>query len=257
MGEKEETSMLGELSRHSRDKYSQNGEDGILEFIFSEIGVGNRLLFEVGAHDGVTHSHTRALVEKGWTAHLFEAMPERAEKIPASPSTHVYVERVGWENGDKLDNYTPQDYDLLSIDVDGNDYHIWDAVTAQPRVVIVEFNPTFPNNVSFVQAPEHKINHGSSLLAMADLGESKGYKLACVCGVNAIFVRDDIEIDIGPNELDDLFDPIVTTMCQLYDGTILLVGNGQMLWHNVQLHPTNDVQVLPYHARRFSLDDHP
>jgi hypothetical protein len=90
--------------------------------------------------------------------------------------------------------------DLLSIDIDGNDYWIWQAISLRPRVVVVEYNATFRPPVSWtIQYNEsHRWNgsdyHGASLQALHDLGRSKGYTLVgcSLSGVNAFFVRDDL-----------------------------------------------------------------
>src|SRR5579872_1690072 len=84
----------------------------------------------------------------------------------------------------------PRDFDLLSIDIDGNDYHAWAAVkTYRPKAVVIEFNPTIPNEVDFVQEPVTHLNHGASLAALVRLAREKGYELVSTTLNNAFFVE--------------------------------------------------------------------
>jgi hypothetical protein len=78
---------------------------------------------------------------------------------------------------------------LLSIDIDGNDYYAWKAVKIyRPKIVIIEFNPTIPDPVEFIQPCNAKINQGSSLLALCKLAEEKSYHLISTTFTNAFFV---------------------------------------------------------------------
>src|SRR6202044_3183268 len=89
---------------------------------------------------------------------------------------------VGWEGRDRLDEILattaiPPDFDVLCIDIDGNDYHVWAALDRyRPKVVVIEYNPTIPNEIAFVQAPDPAVAQGASLAAVAELGERKGYR---------------------------------------------------------------------------------
>ncbi len=91
--------------------------------------------------------------------------------------------------------------DLLSIDIDGNDIHVLDAIDViRPRVVVIEYNGKFPPPMNVVQRynPEHRWKGtdygGSSLVAITKIAGRKGYSLVgCgIAGVNAFFVRDDL-----------------------------------------------------------------
>src|SRR6185436_3102249 len=84
----------------------------------------------------------------------------------------------------------PKDFDLLSVDIDGADYHVWESLTRyEPRVVIIEFNPTIPGHIEFVQPRDMTVNQGNSIRSLVKLGKQKGYELSCVTEYNAIFVR--------------------------------------------------------------------
>jgi hypothetical protein len=98
----------------------------------------------------------------------------------------------------------PPEPDVLSIDVDGADYWIWEAITAfRPRVVVIEYNSALDPRRRLVQ-PSEQLRQwdgseffGASLGALRSLGESKGYRLVHteLSGVNAFFVRADLAGD--------------------------------------------------------------
>ncbi len=190
-----------------RREYSQNGEDGIFEAIFTMAGTTNKYFVEFGAEDGV-QSNTRYLQKhKGWTGLLMDGGHE-------NPEINLHREFITAENIEQLfKKYNvPEEFDLLSIDVDGNDYWIWKAVTAyRPRVVCIEYNACIPFSpaVTIPYAADFSWDktdyYGASLSALRILGRKKGYTLVGTdpCGVNAFFVRDDVaagKFDPGPVE---------------------------------------------------------
>src|SRR5260370_27613128 len=106
----------------------------------------------------------------------------------------------------------PRNLDLLSIDIDGNDYWVWAAIQKwRPRLVVIEYNPTFPPHQKWVMKED--LNHrwdgtnyfGASLPSLAALGTKKGFTLVATdsCGINAFFVRDDFIAG------DKFLDPVV------------------------------------------------
>ena len=75
------------------------------------------------------------------------------------------------------------------MDIDGNDYYVWKAVEDyRPKIVVIEYNPTIPECVDFVQPPDPSTMQGAGLLTLANLGKEKGYELICVTTGNAIFI---------------------------------------------------------------------
>ncbi len=100
-------------------------------------------------------------------------------------------------------NHVPSQVDLLSIDIDGNDYHVWESLlqrgSYRPLVVVIEFNPTVHNDVNFSQAPHMDIQQGSSLRALVEGPAFRyGYVLVCTTTFNAFFVRADaLELTAG------------------------------------------------------------
>src|SRR5262245_5726313 len=114
---------------------SQFGEDSIIQAIFERIGTENKWCFECGASDGLFFSNTRKLIEDGWNAIQVEADPTFFEQLfnryKDNPRVQCVQQFAGLKPGNRLDDIlkhagAPQDIDLLVIDVDGQDYHLWD-----------------------------------------------------------------------------------------------------------------------------------
>jgi hypothetical protein len=189
-------SWKDDLESCASSRYSQGGEDGVLQRIFERIGTHNRFFVEFGAWDGLHLSNTANLrLHHGWSGLLMEGS-ERADGVV------VQRERVDAENIETLFRKydVPENFDLLSIDIDGNDYWVWKAIESfSPRVVVVEYNPFFladeAKSIAYDANHEWKLEHnryhGASLAAFEKLGREKGYVLAYTepyCP-NAIFVR--------------------------------------------------------------------
>jgi hypothetical protein len=175
--------------------YSQNGEDGVLAEIFASVGTRNRWCCELGAWDGKLFSNTRHLIENGWAAVLFECERDRFRELLANTSAGmtVYAENALVESLDEsLAEYPiPQDFDLLSIDVDGKDYRLWhDLGDYEPRVVVIEVNSSKPVS----STDQFDDERGTAIRPMVELGQHKGYTLVAHTG-NAIFVRNDLATD--------------------------------------------------------------
>jgi hypothetical protein len=250
---------------YARNASSQGGEDGILERIFELIPGAERWCCEFGAWDGRKYSNTYELIaNKGWSGVLIEADPAKFEDLKrtyAGNSKVVLLNRfVEFEGAGLLDTLlagapAPLDLDLLSIDIDGNDYHVWASVRRyRPKVVIIEYNQSIPNHVEFVQAADPEACHGNSLLSLTNLAAEKGYQLVAVTDTNAIYVREEYFhlFGIRDNSLTAMrpVAPYVTDLFQLYDGTVVLSGYRQMIWHNVAM-PAARFQVVPRYLRTF------
>ncbi len=189
-----------ELEASAASRFSQGGEDGVLLHLFERIGTAHRYFVEFGAWDGRHLSNTANLrLNHGWTGLLMEGS-DRAD------GDLVRRERVDAENVETLFRRygVPPDFDLLSIDIDGNDYWVWKAIRSfSPRVVIVEYNIFFRPGMAKTMAYDanhvwdkerYGRYHGASLAAFERLGQEKGYRLAYTepyCP-NAIFVREDV-----------------------------------------------------------------
>lgn len=191
--------------------YSQFGEDGLLQWLFREITPSRRFFVEFGVED-YREANTRFLLLKDrWTGLVMDGDPENVAAIQrdlayfwrdlnaaAAFITRDNINPVLRENG------TSGPIGLLCIDIDGNDYWVWEAITeVEPDVVVVEYNYRFgadiaavvPYDPAFVKTTAHPsaIYYGASLKALCQLAERKGFALVGCSegGVNAFFVRRD------------------------------------------------------------------
>ena len=256
------------LLEYKRDIYSQSGEDGIIDKIIEMLPNIDNWCVELGAGDGIHLSNTRNLIKnKGYSAVLIEADKNNFLSLQRNYSTteNIYPIRqlVGTTNENNLDNILsnttiPINFDLLSIDVDGNDYHIWNALDKyKPKVIIIEFNPTIPTHNRFVQPSNPGINQGSSLLSVVDLANKKGYELVSVLPWNAFFVRKEYYpiFKIKSNSPEFLRKDLnhITYLFSGMDGKIFLQGNSRLTWHDI---PFNErkVQQLPKYLQKLPVN---
>lgn len=193
-----------DLRAFERRAYSQNGEDGIIEEIFRRVGAETRQFVEFGVESGAECNCARLALEEGWGGLFLEADPDHFERLAGryrghggvrcarSLVTSANIERLLEENG------VPRAFDLLSIDIDGNDYWVWKAIRAwRPRVVVIEYNAAYPPPRRWVmkEDPDYRWDgttyYGASLASLTALGREKGYALVGTnsSGVNAFFVR--------------------------------------------------------------------
>jgi len=192
--------------------YSQYGEDGILAEILRRVGTTNRTFVEFGSADGM-ENNTVLLLRLGWNglwmdgddaaigrARKHFAQEIRAKRLKAETAfiTAENVEKLFAAHG------VPIEFDVLSIDIDYNDYHVWKALKSyKPRVVVIEYNSMFPPGIEWVAKYrpdavwDGTSKYGASLSALESLGREKGYTLVgCdLDGVNAFFVRNDLVQD--------------------------------------------------------------
>ncbi len=214
------------LSRHEATVYSQGGQDGILAEIFRRIGTADRYFVEFGCGDGSENS-TILLLQGGWSGLWLDAVPEftraaaerNREAITGGRLT-VKQAVVTAENIEELlrEAGAPASFDLLSMDIDRNDYWVWKAIVNwTPRVVAIGYNAVFPPGISWVVNYEPNSrwdgtsHFGASLTALERLGSEKGYLLvACnIMGTNAFFVRKDLVTDkfAGPFTAGNHYQP--------------------------------------------------
>lgn len=200
--------------------FSQNGEDGILWYIFSLIGATNKRAVEICAGDGIQCNTANLIVNHGWSALLFDGDPDNVsqgnEFFRKHPDTFtfppVFVNAwIDTENVNRLieSNGFSGEIDLLSLDIDGIDYWLWKAIeVVRPRVVVAEVQAIWGDTRS-VTVPYRSdfkaeyidgfgIYSGASLPAFVKLAQSKGYRLIGTqrYGFNAFFLRNDIGKDI-------------------------------------------------------------
>ena len=205
-------------ARYSGDKrlepvgyqvFSQGDEDGIIGEIFRRIGATDRRFVEFGCGDGI-ENNTAYLLFQGWSGLWLDSL-ERNERILKRRWTNEIAQgklkfQRAMINVDNIDALLTAGgmsgpIDLLSIDIDSNDYHVWKAISViEPRVVCIEYNAKFRPPVEWVMPRDDGYvwnrtdRMGASLSAMTKLGLAKGYSLVgCdIIGANAFFVRADL-----------------------------------------------------------------
>ena len=237
------------LLDYKKDIFSQTGEDGVLAKVLSILPDCDKWCVEFGAWDGQLFSNTCHLVdEAGYSAVMIEGDKDRFKDLMKrhgnKPGFIGLNAMVGFTEADSLDHLLaqtpiPKNFDLLSIDIDGNDYYTWKAtVQYRPKVVVIEFNPTIPAEYEFVQEPDPTLNQGCSLLSLNLLGKSKGYELVAVTKLNAIFVLAEYYplFGITDNSLQTLREDTshITYLAATYDGRIMVLGNDRMPWHGIK-----------------------
>lgn len=248
---------------------SQFGEDGIIRSILSLLSMRNSWCVEFGAWDGKYLSNTRRLIdEEAYHAVMIEANRKSFGILQSAFRGHQNViciqSLVGFSGDDRLDKILertecPTDFDVLSIDIDGNDFHVWRATEKyRPKIVCIEFNPTIPTLVEFVQPADSRIKWGCSLLSLFKLGQEKGYRLVCANEINAFFVAGEAWRGAFPEtDLDVLryrkIEPNPIFLFSGYDGTVLLSSECHLGWHNLPIR-SEDLQLLPKIMRRYPDD---
>ncbi len=217
------------LESHGYKVYSQNDEDGILQEIFRRIGTTSKTFIEFGVQNGL-ESNGHSLLLQGWQGVWIECDENACQQIarrfaPVVNQGRLRVLNRTLDRDNINEILTPlffDEVDLLSIDVDGNDWHIWNAIQLRPRVVMIEYNGTFAPEIDW-KMPYNECHiwdetdyFGASLKALERLGTEKGYQLVGtnIAGVNAFFVRDDLCGDQFPipATAENLFNPLRLNM---------------------------------------------
>lgn len=259
------------LADFSENVYSQFGEDGIIREILNRLGshIGlDSWCVEFGAWDGIFLSNTCRLIrEDGFSAVLIEGDKRKAQVLERNfpqEEVHKVCQFILFEGPDSLDatlsrTPIPNDFDFLSIDVDGVDYHIFESMLSfNPKVICVEFNPTIPNAVDFVQVRDFAVKQGSSARAIVRLAKEKKYSLVATTACNLIFVRNDLKNFVIEEEqtIESLNSSgnDVTYIFVGHDGSLLSNKESlKLVWHGLTV-TLRELQVLPRPLRVFSSD---
>ncbi|MBC7523016.1 MAG: hypothetical protein H7239_01035 [Flavobacterium sp.] len=192
--------------------FSQRGEDGIIQYIINKIEIPNKIFIEFGV-ETYTESNTRfLLINNNWSGLVLDGSKKNIDFIKndfiywkydiVAKQSFITKENIN----QLLSDYTKiDDIGLLSVDIDGNDYWVWDEINViKPRIVICEYNSAFgdtkkitvPYKSDFVRGKAHfsELYFGASLAAFCHLADKKGYDFigTTSAGVNAYFVRKDL-----------------------------------------------------------------
>lgn len=191
--------------------FSQFDEDGIIQYLINKLPIESKTFVEFGV-ENYEESNTRfLLLNDHWQGMVLDA---RAPDIRYIQQDKIYWQydlqaNCTWITRENINGLLRnagfgEDLGLLSIDIDGNDYWIWEAIeSVRPFIVVIEYNSSFglrpiavPYKEDFNRANAHYSNlyYGASLGALQHLAQAKGYLLlgSNVWGHNAFFVRADI-----------------------------------------------------------------
>lgn len=195
--------------------FSQWGEDGIIQYLINKLPIDNKIFIEFGVEDYI-ESNTRFLLENdNWSGLVMDGSMKNIELIKKSSiywkydliAQNIFITKDNIneviENYIKTSSFN-KEIGLLSIDIDGNDYYVWDAInTIDPIIVVCEYNAVFGNQYSitvpydeeFIRTKKHYSNlyFGASIKALCTLAKSKGYEFIGTNknSVNAFFVKTD------------------------------------------------------------------
>jgi hypothetical protein len=214
------------LLRYGAKIFSQNEEDGIIQEIFKRIGTERRNFIEFGVETGVQCNTVKLLLE-GWRGLWIEASPGDVAEIQKSLGSYInsaaLIVRQSTVTAENINDLFVQagffgEVDILSIDIDYNDYWVWKAIQAvKPRLVVIEYNATLRPPMALVVPydPTRQWDgtnyFGASLEALVRLGRSKGYRVVgCnLSGSNAFFVREDLcgEHFVEPATAEEHYEP--------------------------------------------------
>ena len=199
--------------------FSQFEEDGKLLFIAAMLDIPSGTFLDIGAADGVNSNCANLALNFGWRGVFLEGSADKIRRgrefYRKHPDTWAYPPQfiqamVTRETINELVDRSglPHDIDLMSVDIDGNDYWVWDALErVVPKIVIIETHIEFgmrsivvPYDRNYVYPGRHPFYHGASAVAMAKLAAKKGYRLvgANEYGFNTIYVRRGLAEDLLP-----------------------------------------------------------
>jgi len=203
--------------KYCKNVYSQNGEDGILEQLLQELEITNGTFCEFGASNGISSSNTYNLIKKydfsGMAIELNEKLYQQClENYKSFPQVEVFQGAVLYNDANNNLNAwlkrgnLPTDLDVLSIDIDGDDYYVWESLTDfKPKIVLIEVNsyrdpiyeelpgkPSSEYNIDIL-SKWYRMRRaiGCSFISAVKLGLKNGYIPVAFTG-NITFVRKDL-----------------------------------------------------------------
>tara|TARA_B100000767_G_C19706373_1_gene510726 strand:+ start:202 stop:1032 length:831 start_codon:yes stop_codon:yes gene_type:complete len=255
-----------EFEKFKKNIYSQNGEDGIIEEILRRLAKSlDKNFCEFGAWDGIHLSNCYNLIQSQSYKGLFIEGNKKKFidlKNNLKKTNSIGVNKfVSFDGPNSLDNILEVNnfninFDVLSIDIDGNDYHVFESLNKfRPKIIIIEFNPTIPNEIEFIQEKNNKINHGSSALSLVKLAQKKKYHLVATTLCNLFFVEENFKSMVIGDKLysiNDLNDDTVfkNYIFQGYDGTIFTSKKIFLNWHKLPL----NINQIPSYFREYPDD---
>jgi len=200
---------LNELNDYHYSIFSQFNEDSVIQYLIKNLKIENKIFIEIGV-ENYEEANTRYLLENNnWEGLIIDSSKENINIVKKqnyfwrhklkAENTFINVENVN----EIIDKYKfPKQIGLLSIDIDGNDYWIWEAISVvSPDILVIEYNALYGSEKSLTLKYEknfkrpdkgiYKCLYGASLKALTSLSERKGYSLVAtnLNGNNAFFVK--------------------------------------------------------------------
>ena len=191
--------------------FSQNGEDGIIQRLISITDIENKTFIEFGIGNFLESNCRFLLMKDNWSGFVIDSSSKNIKQIKNSYFYWRYqIDAVNsFITQDNINSLLlksgfDRDVGILSIDIDGNDYHILESIeTFEPRILICEYNAVFgkrklsvPYDPKFNRTDKHYSNlyFGASLAAITHIANKKGYSLVGInsTSVNAFFIRNDL-----------------------------------------------------------------
>ena len=206
--------------------FSQWGEDGIIDYLISNLDIENKTFIEFGVENYSEANTKFLLLNRNWSGFVIDSSYENVQNIKKNELYWKYSltaksEFITKENVNSVlgESNFDKNLGLLSIDVDGNDYWIWEQIKdIDPSIVVIEYNSRFGKEKSYVVPYEKNfqrlkkhysgIYYGASLKALIKLAIKKGYSfITCnSAGNNAFFVKKDLLNDkVKENNLEKGF----------------------------------------------------
>jgi hypothetical protein len=206
--------------------FSQWGEDGIIDYLVSNLYIKNKTFIEFGVENYEEANTKFLLLNKNWSGLIIDSSIDNISLIKKSEiywkySLEAVCEFINTKNINKIieSSNLAKEVGILSIDLDGNDYWIWKEINViSPSIVIIEYNARFgkkksctvPYDENFLRQKKHysMIYYGASIQALVKLGKEKGYEFVCCnkAGNNAFFVKKELLNDkIKPGNIEDSF----------------------------------------------------
>ena len=255
--------------KYRNRKYSQSGEEGIVTAFISTVYpkdlINSLLVCEFGAHDG-SNSNLMQMLEDGTGFGVFVECDLRrfnsfCKNYGQMPNLKIINDKVGWEEGNDLGAIFQRNglligsLNILSIDVDGDDAHIFGAINGDIDLVLIEYNPTFGFDTFFCNPKGSNI--GSSPLTLMQIASSKNLFLAALTETNLIFVNNKFDGHVKTYNLHEMKPHASAIRYAMgHDGTLVVVdGIGTDLTDEVLgigWSRSFFVQPLPKVLRRFN-----
>ena len=217
--------IIKDIKKAEFKVFSQWGDDGIIQFLIEYLDIKPKTFIEFGVEDYIESNTRFLLVNNNWSGLVLDGSKKNIEKIKADPIywRHDLIAECAFITTENINEIIQRNgfnghVGILSIDIDGNDYWVWEAIECvDPSIVIIEYNAVFgdkrsisvPYRPDFQRTSAHYSNlyFGASLPALVDLGAKKGYHfIGCTSsGNNAYFIRMGLERDLSIQSIDKGF----------------------------------------------------